>query len=274
MPTAQDVLNLARSQLGICENPLGSNSGTPYHAWYGSYCQGWQWCAIFVSWVIWHIDQALFYGLMTAYSGDYLSVGRMHLRGIDISQIAPGDICIWDRPPFIPEGITDHIGFVESVTGSTFTTIEGNSGDCVKRNTHDKVQTSSCHYYFVRPNYTSTPKPQEDDMGLAQTEKQLNTGESWETSGFVLEARKARTDLDLINRGTAPMNVSVGIQKPNGDFGAYYVVVPVSKGDPGKTQGMKNLEVGEAYKDKNLGNIILWIHVDQPATVIKSQELL
>jgi len=160
MSTAPDALNLARSQLGVCENPMGSNSGTPYHAWYGRFCEGWQWCAIFVTWVLFHVDPALFWALMTAYSGDYLSVGRMYLRGIDISQIAPGDICIWDRPPFIPVGITDHIGFVESITPTTFTTIEGNSGDCVKRNPHDRVQTSACHYYFVRPNYSSTPTPQ------------------------------------------------------------------------------------------------------------------
>jgi len=124
------------------------------------------------------------------------------------------------------------------------------------------------------PGMTPKTDRKEEEMGLAQVEKVLNAGEAWETSGFVLETRKARTDLDLINRGTAPMNVSVGIQKPNGDFGAYYITVPVSKGDPGKTQGMKNLEVGEAFHDKNLGNIIVWIHVDQPATVVKSQELL
>lgn len=174
MSTAQDVLNLARSQLFVGENPMGSNSGTPYHAWYGAESQGWQWCAIFVSWVLFHTDPALFWNLKTAYSGDYLNVGRMHGREIDLSQIAPGDICIWDRPV---GGITDHIGFVESVTPTTFTTIEGNSGDSVKRNANrPRVQTSSCHYYFVRPAYSTTPttkhkQPQEDDMEIVETGK-------------------------------------------------------------------------------------------------------
>ena len=165
MATVTDVLDLARSQLGVCENPMGSNSGTPYHAWYGVYSQGWQWCAIFVTWVLHHVDPELFWGLRTAYSGDFLRVGRIHRREIDISEIAPGDICIWDQPI---GGITDHIGFVESVTAITFTTIEGNSGDCVRRNRdRPRKQTSKCHYYFVRPNY-STPKPatQEAEMAL------------------------------------------------------------------------------------------------------------
>lgn len=164
MATVTDVLDLARSQLGVCENPMGSNSGTPYHAWYGVYSQGWQWCAIFVTWVLHHVDPELFWGLRTAYSGDFLRVGRIHRREIDISEIAPGDICIWDQPI---GGITDHIGFVESVTAITFTTIEGNSGDCVRRNRdRPRKQTSKCHYYFVRPNY-STPKPATQEVEMA-----------------------------------------------------------------------------------------------------------
>jgi hypothetical protein len=176
MATAQDVLNLARSQLGVSENPPGSNRGTPYHKWFGAYSQGWQWCAIFVTWVLYHVDPALFWALYTAYSGDYLNVGRMHLREIDNSQIAPGDICIWDKPI---GGITDHIGFVESVTPTTFTTIEGNSGDCVRRNSNrPRVQTSSCHYYFVRPNYSAAPekpKTQEAEMALVTSGGRVST---------------------------------------------------------------------------------------------------
>ena len=212
MATPTQVLDLCRSQLGVCENPMGSNSGTPYHAWYGSYCQGWQWCAIFVSWVIWHIDQALFYGLMTAYSGDYLNVGRMHLREIDISQIAPGDICIWDRPV---GGITDHIGFVESVSVGNFTTIEGNSGDCVKRNTHDRVQTSSCHYYFVRPQYNQTPPPvkkeQEDDDMVEAT-----VGKAAVIPSYTDSAKDQHCDLAIANQANAVTKVRLFFKRDSG----------------------------------------------------------
>jgi hypothetical protein len=170
---AEQVLELVREQIGVCEDPMGSNSGTPYHEWYGPESQGWQWCAIFVSWVIHHTDPALFFNLKTAYSGDFLTTGRSNGREVDISDIAPGDICIWDRPI---GGITDHIGFVESVTPTTFTTIEGNSGDCVKRNAdRPRIQTSDCHYYFVRPLYTEQPK--EKEMALVTSGKPIQPGE-------------------------------------------------------------------------------------------------
>ena len=271
--TATDVLNLARSQIGTCEIPLKSNSGTPYHAWYGSFCEGWQWCAIFVTWVLFHVDPLLFWGLMTAYSGDYWNVGRMHLREIDISQIAPGDIVIWDKPI---GGITDHIGFVETVAANTFTTIEGNSGDCVKRNANrPRVQTSSCRYYFVRPNYSAAPKPQEDEMGLAQIQQVIIPGHTFESAGLVNASRKAVIYLDLVNQGPGAANATVKIQKPNGDFGEKKYTVPISTGAPGKvSQGLESLEVGQAFGDANLGNVIIWVTSDQPTIVIKSQTLV
>jgi hypothetical protein len=79
---------------------------------------------------------------------------------VSIDQIRPGDIVIWDKPI---GDITDHIGIVFSIAPTTFTTIEGNSGDCVRCNyDRPRVQTSSCHYYFVRPLYSETPE--EEDM--------------------------------------------------------------------------------------------------------------
>lgn len=165
MTTAEDVLKLVNSQIGTCENPLGSNSGTPYHSWFGSYSQGWKWCAIFVSWIVWHTDPNIFYRVKSAYSGTWLDEGRKYGRQISIAQIKPGDIVIWDRPV---GGITDHIGFVEYVTLDTFTTIEGNSGNCVRRNRHLRIQTDDCRYYFVRPVYTEKPTPEEDDEEMTE----------------------------------------------------------------------------------------------------------
>lgn len=210
MSTAQDVLNLCRSQLGICENPIGSNCGTPYHAWMNE--QNAQWCAIFVSWIIWHVDPALFWNLKTDYSGGFLNVGRQHGGEIGIGNIAPGDICIWDRPPY---GFTDHIGFVESVTPTTFTTIEGNSGDCVKRNSHDKVEAASCLYFFVRPNYSSTPQPkpqddEEDDMVEA------TIGKAAVIPSYTDGAKGQHCDLAIANQANEVTKVRLFFKRDGG----------------------------------------------------------
>lgn len=151
--TAKEVLDLARSQLGVCEIPKGSNRGTPYHAWYGPESQGWQWCSIFVSWLLRRTDNAI----KTAYSGDWLSWGRRNGREVAIDDVLPGDIVIFD---YGDGGITDHIGIVEKRLGpTTFQTIEGNVENCVGR----KVRTSSrtCKMWFVRPYYE-----EDEDMGF------------------------------------------------------------------------------------------------------------
>jgi CHAP domain-containing protein len=46
-PTAQQILNVFRAELGTVENPRGSNQ-TPYGVWYG--WNGVPWCMIFQSW--------------------------------------------------------------------------------------------------------------------------------------------------------------------------------------------------------------------------------
>ena len=46
----------------------------------------------------------------------------------------PGDIIFFD---WEQDGITDHVGIVESSDGSIVHTIEGNSGDAVRRNAYD-----------------------------------------------------------------------------------------------------------------------------------------
>ena len=42
------IIETAHSQLGVCENPAGTNKN-PYGKWYGF--NGYAWCAMFVSWV-------------------------------------------------------------------------------------------------------------------------------------------------------------------------------------------------------------------------------
>jgi len=164
MPTAQDIINLANAQPGSpgsVENPPGSNRGTKYHAWYGPESQGWQWCAIFVDWVFWHVDKNLVHGLKSAYSGDYLSGGLKHGEGVSAPR--PGCIAIMD---YGDGGITDHIGIVITVSGNTMTLVEGNHNNRVEF-VRREWRGGSTSFWFIYPQYGETPIPEEEtDMSV------------------------------------------------------------------------------------------------------------
>jgi len=160
MASAQDILNVARSQLGICENPLGSNCGTPYHAWFPE--QNAQWCAIFACWLFKNSTGTL-WNVHTDYSGNVLDAGRASGAEVSIAQVQPGDVVIFKWSASHER--TDHIGIVEARLGpTTFQTIEGNNHDCVRR-VDDRTQGPGCLMWFVRPKYSTAPqpKPRSDD---------------------------------------------------------------------------------------------------------------
>lgn len=170
MSTLNDIMSRARAEIGSpgsCENPMGSNSGTKYHAWYGG-VQGYQWCAIFQSWLFFPM-----LGYKSYYTGDWINYGIRN--GWMILGPAPGAICVMDRPPYLEQGgISDHVGVIESVNGAarTMTLIEGNYGDCVARVI--RPIDGSTKYYFIMPPYgaPTTPKhkqPQEEDMQIVET---------------------------------------------------------------------------------------------------------
>lgn len=80
---------------------------------------GQAWCASFVSWVY-----------SKAGMPSVKSAGAINLRAFGSLTTAPqpGDIVTFDGP-----GNEDHAGIVTSVSGSTFSTVEGNSSDGVNR---------------------------------------------------------------------------------------------------------------------------------------------
>ncbi|MCK9571415.1 CHAP domain-containing protein [Candidatus Pacearchaeota archaeon] len=160
MTTAQDVLALARAEIGApgsVESPLGSNSGTKYHAWYGG-VQGYQWCAIFQSWLFRD------FGFRSYYTGDWINWGVRN--GLMVLAPQPGAICVMDRYPYLEQGgISDHVGIIESVNGAarTMTLIEGNYNDRVARVT--RPLDGSTKYYFILPRYSQAqPKTQEAEV--------------------------------------------------------------------------------------------------------------
>lgn len=154
MATVNEILTIARGEIGYRE---GRNNDSKYGAAYGMNFQ--PWCVMFVWWCFQRANAGkLFYGgnrtaLCSTLYNYHKSVGQ----SVGTSALQPGDIVFFDFSG--RKQATNHVGIVESVTGSTVTTIEGNTssgasgsqsnGDGVYRRQR-RTSVISCAY---RPAY-------------------------------------------------------------------------------------------------------------------------
>ena len=141
--TAQKILKKAISQIGVKENPSGSNNVKYNTDYYGKAVSGsaYPWCCAFVWWIFKECGAShLFYdGKKTAYCPTvetfYKSKGQWYTNNPKV-----GDLVLFD---FSGKGVAGHIGILEKINADgTYTTIEGNTstsnqanGGCVMRRT-------------------------------------------------------------------------------------------------------------------------------------------
>ena len=134
----QAIVQVAASQEG--------KGGTTYWSWYG-FGSRVEWCACFVSWCA---DQSGYIqsGAIPKFSlcSDGVKWFESKGRFRDASYTpAVGDIIFFD---WGNNGTIDHVGIVESVSGGTVNTIEGNSGDKVARRSYS-IGSSNIYGYGV-----------------------------------------------------------------------------------------------------------------------------
>ena len=134
----QAIVQVAASQEG--------KGGTTYWNWYG-FGSRVEWCACFVSWCA---DQSGYIqsGAIPKFSlcSDGVKWFESKGRFRDASYTpAAGDIIFFD---WGNNGTIDHVGIVESVSGGTVNTIEGNSGDKVARRSYS-IGSSNIYGYGV-----------------------------------------------------------------------------------------------------------------------------
>jgi hypothetical protein len=162
MPTARAVYELLRSQLGVSEDPPGSNRQR-----YGQALRmnGVAWCALLVSWAFWTLSGLpLIGGLVQSYTPTFAKWFHSHgLWHEPNERMRLGDI------PFFAfygpnyqgrwRGIC-HVGFTEADdrTDGRFVSIEGNTsagddtnGGQVQRRVRSRVYLAG----FGRPNYAT-----------------------------------------------------------------------------------------------------------------------
>lgn len=120
-PTAQSVLNIARSQLGTVEKPANSNR-TPYGAWYG--WNGVAWCAEFASWCFDEADALSLVGGKHAATYLWADWFREHNQWGTTPRV--GALAFYDFPDSLHR--IQHVGLVETiVSAAVIDDIEGNT---------------------------------------------------------------------------------------------------------------------------------------------------
>jgi hypothetical protein len=125
MTTVNQVLDRARSQIGVTEHPAGSNH-TVYGDWYG--VTG-PWCAMFVSWCTYKEGLAL--SATTSKGFAYTPAGAAWFQGRRrwTARPAAGHIVFFNFPGDNVNRIS-HVGIVESVRpDGSIVTIEGNTDE-------------------------------------------------------------------------------------------------------------------------------------------------
>jgi len=121
MPTAQQLISVAQSQLGYKEQPAGSNH-TKSGAWYGM--NGQPWCAMFASWCFDQIGALDLVGGKFAYTPSWAAWAKANGCWLDREEKPqPGDLVFFANSVRIC-----HVGIVTRRNGtSSVSTIEGNT---------------------------------------------------------------------------------------------------------------------------------------------------
>ena len=144
MTAADKVLRVAEAELGVTEEPPGSNTGPSVRQYQQATSlpgTGWPWCAAFVEWV-W--EQA---GVSTDACSPSTAVMAAVARRLGWDgDPAPGAAVVW---PGVHTGI-----LVAPISPGVWATIEGNTADGVHRRTRSLTGT-----VIVRPPELGDPPP-------------------------------------------------------------------------------------------------------------------
>ena len=122
--------------------------------------QGYEWCTSFVAWLFWRIcgSEAKDVLCLTGpYGASCVSWAKYYAAQARLFTKPQVGDQFFQRD--LRDGQPCHTGIVESVSGDTFTTIEGNYGNAVQRVVHKLDRTV---YGFGRPKYTA--ESEEDEM--------------------------------------------------------------------------------------------------------------
>jgi hypothetical protein len=150
--TAKQIIDRAKSQIGVCENPPNSNN-VKYNTWYyGHPVSGpeYPWCAVFISWLF-KAEQ----GICPRTASCVNMLAWFEKKRQLVNKPQAGDIVFFKYNT--NNRRTNHVGLVVSVSddGRTINTIEGNTsissqdngGKVMQRNRYSNIVA------YARPRY-------------------------------------------------------------------------------------------------------------------------
>ncbi|MDB5179162.1 MAG: hypothetical protein JWN01_1105 [Patescibacteria group bacterium] len=137
-----DIVAAAKKYVGVQEKPNGCNCGGVINSFTAGHHE--LWCADFVSYVYHKTGHSFTPGWRIASTISmrswFIRHKGWHARGSSDTP-RPGDAIFFDwssKPP-----VTEHVGIVDHVSGSTVYTIEGNTSNGVHRRAHTNYHHDS-----------------------------------------------------------------------------------------------------------------------------------
>ena len=200
MATVNELLGIARKQIGVSEAPPDSNN-VRYNTWYyGREVSGsaYPWCAVFVQWCFAQAGVKL--PKRTASCGDLMRAAKAAGCWVT-ADFQPGDVVIYDFSG--KRQTTEHCGIVEVVLpGYGVQAIEGNTSEAGSQSNGGMVCRKNRPGKYivgaVRPVFDK--EKEEDDMVIYKT---LNDVPSW----YKAAVQKAM-DKDAL-KGTSGKEINV-----------------------------------------------------------------
>ncbi len=159
MATANEILAVARKELGVKESPAGSNR-TKYGTWYG--LDGQPWCMMFIQWVFTQAGAESILAARTASCGAFMRAAKAAGQWVT-GGYQPGDVVIYDFPGNNVK--TDHCGIVEQPAGGGIMAIEGNTGaenDANGGQVQRRIRSNKVILGAFRPDYDMEEKEEEN----------------------------------------------------------------------------------------------------------------
>ena len=157
MNDVERIIELARKQVGVSEQPAGSNNVKYNTDYYGHHVDGgaYAWCVVFIWWLFdfYHLNSEFCGGTKTAYCPFVVNYAKNNGAWITSpSLFKAGDCLLFD---WNGDNVADHIGLLISWNGASGQTIEGNAGDAVSACTRSVGQILGAY----RPAYRNTETP-------------------------------------------------------------------------------------------------------------------
>ena len=171
--TAQELVNIARNEVGVKENPANSNN-VKYNTWYyGKSVSGaaYPWCAAFVSWCFKSAQ-----GLCPKTASCLTMLQWFEGKGQTVTDPRPGDIVFFHYSTNARR--TNHVGIVIGVEGKIIRTIEGNTSVTSNDNggsVMERMRNKNIVAY-ARPKYSGDVKKSNEEIALEVINGEWGTG--------------------------------------------------------------------------------------------------